>query len=76
MHQDCALLKPKTATGSSRTSGAAETRGRRRACQATASVLREIPGADCDAEYVRELLETTDAEQAEWWAYCDATQLR
>lgn len=73
MHQDCALLKPKTATWKLANQWRARTRGSMGArVKTTRYLLREILEHDCDPEYVRELLQTTDEEQQEWWTYCNA----
>jgi hypothetical protein len=77
MHQDCALLKPTTPTWKvanqwrSRTRGAAGAR-----VKATRFVLRQILEHDCDPAYVRELFQTTEDEQQQWWDYCDAQAAR
>jgi len=77
MHQDCALLKPNTPTWKDANRWRARTRGAAGArVKSTRFVLREILEHDCDPAYVRELLQTTDEEQAEWWAYCDAQAAR
>jgi hypothetical protein len=73
MHQDCALLKPKTPTWKDANQWRSRTRGSAGArVKATRHLLREVLEHNCDPEYVRGLLEATEAEQAEWWAYCDA----
>jgi hypothetical protein len=77
MHQDCALLKPPTSTWRAANQWRARTRGSAGArVKTTRFVLREILAHDCDPAYVRELLQTTEEEQQEWWAYCDAQAKR
>jgi hypothetical protein len=73
MHQDCALLKPKTPTWKkanywrSRTRGAAGAREK-----ATLHVLRDVLEHGCDPDYVREALHAAEAAQAAWWDACGA----
>lgn len=72
MHQDCALLKPSTPTWKAANQWRSRTRGSAGArVKATRFVLREILAHDCDPAFVRELIQTTEDEQQEWWAYCD-----
>lgn len=77
MHQDCALLKPHTATWREANAWRRRTRGAAGArVKTTLHLLRDILAQGCDPASVREALRTAEDEQEEWNAYCSAQATR